>query len=249
MSIRLLAALVLLTVGACPALAAEPSGEAVAVNPATSASGQAGARVLTVNGAVFTGDVVKTDTAGYAQILFRDNTRLVVGKNSEVTLDQFVFAGEAAAKTFSLDAVRGSFRFITGLSAKDAYTITTPTASLGVRGTEFDFTINDDGTTSVALFGGSVRVCDRQDLRNRCFELTGTCSVLILPPDRQFHEVRSYYDRTALMNTVFPFAFRQQPLRADFRVQSSGCNIPNLDPAPSPSSHDRPPPSQGEQPG
>jgi ferric-dicitrate binding protein FerR (iron transport regulator) len=242
MSIRLVIALAFTLVGGPFALAAQSSGTAVSVDPSASATGQAGARILAVNSDVFTGDLVKTDASGRAQILFRDNTRLVVGQNSEVTLDSFVFQDASTARTFSLDAVRGSFRFITGLSAKDAYTITTPTASLGVRGTEFDLTIAEDGTTNVALFGGSVRVCDKATPDRHCLVLTDACSVLILSPDGQFRDVRSYYDRTALMNTVFPFAFRQQPLLADFRVESRGCNIPNLDPAPSPSSHDRPPP-------
>jgi hypothetical protein len=60
--------------------------------------------------------------------------------------------------------------------------------------------------------------------------------------------VRSYYERTALMNTVFPFAFRQQPLRTDFRVESGSCNIPNLDPGPQPS-RPAPPPRPQEDAG
>jgi hypothetical protein len=244
---RLSLAFLILAAAPAVALAAEPAGEAIAVSQSASASGSAGARVLDVRGDVFTGDVVKTDASGVAQILFRDNTKLVVGQNSQVTVDSFVFQNKTTAKAFSIDAVRGSFRFITGASAKQAYTIRTPSATIGVRGTEFDLSVNEDGTTNVALFGGSVRVCDKGTPDRHCLVLTGTCSTLVLTPDQKFREVRSYYERTALMNTVFPFAFRQQPLRTDFRVESGSCNIPNInDPGPQPSRPGPPPSPRSE---
>jgi hypothetical protein len=247
MFVRLSLAFLILAAAPAVALAAEPAGEAVSVSQSASATGSAGARVLDVRGDVFTGDVVKTNASGVAQILFRDNTKLVVGQNSQVTVDSFVFQNKTTAKAFSIDAVRGSFRFITGASAKQAYTIRTPSATIGVRGTEFDLSVNEDGTTNVALFGGSVRVCDRGAPDRHCLVLTGTCSTLVLTPDRNFRQVRSYYERTALMNTVFPFAFRQQPLRTDFRVESGSCNIPNInDPGPQPS-RPGPPPSPRPQ--
>ena len=46
----------------------------------------------------------------------------------------FVFNNDDTARQVSINAVRGAFRFITGKSSKDAYSITTPTATIGVRG-------------------------------------------------------------------------------------------------------------------
>jgi hypothetical protein len=76
------------------------------------------------------GDVVATSARGSAQIRFVDNTKLVVGPNSQVTIDSFVFQGRSA-KNFSLEAAQGTFRFITGVSAKNAYSIKTPSATIG----------------------------------------------------------------------------------------------------------------------
>jgi hypothetical protein len=45
-----------------------------------------------------------------------------------------VFSDSDTARNISINAVRGAFRFITGKSPKDAYSITTPTATIGVRG-------------------------------------------------------------------------------------------------------------------
>ena len=66
--------------------------------PAAAASGTSGRRVLEVKGPVFMGDRVQTGASGEAQIEFRDNTRLVVGPNSLMTIDAFVFNENNTAK-------------------------------------------------------------------------------------------------------------------------------------------------------
>ena len=234
-------AVVFTLVGVRPLAAAEASGEAVSVSQTASADGASGSRIIEVKGPLFTGDVVKTDASGQVQVLFRDDTRLVVGPNSQVSLDSFVFQGPATAKMFSIDAVRGAFRFITGTSLKQAYSIKTPTATIGVRGTEFDVSITPDGATNLALFGGSVRVCDMARPNRHCAVIAGTCSVLILTADMRFRWVNSVSERTSMMDTIFPFAFRQQGLEADFRVDSRSCDIRDLSP-PTSGSHNSPPP-------
>jgi hypothetical protein len=181
-----------------------------------------------VNGPVFSGDVVKTDGNGSAQIHFADNTRMVIGPNSNVTLDSFVFAGKEKASKFTIDALRGSFRFITGASAKNVYTINTPTATIGVRGTEFDTHIADDGTTTASLWEGGIRVCDRATPRH-CTEIVGTCSMIRITPENTARRINGVYDRTAILDADFPYAFRQAWLEPDFRVASSSCEIRDLD--------------------
>ena len=206
------------------AYAAEPSGEAVAVIQSTSVEGAAGNRALAVKGPVYSGDLVRTDQAGQAQIRFRDDTRLVVGPGSELTIDSFVFAGQASAREFTINAVRGAFRFITGSSEKQAYTIKTPNATIGVRGTKFDVTV-EGAATSLALYEGGVRVCDTSGPQRRCTELSGQCRIIIAAPNADFRWVNNVYERTALMDTVFPFAFSQSALRSEFRVDSRRCEV------------------------
>ena len=59
-----------------------------------------------------------------------------------MVIDAFVFNDQRhGAAQVSINAVKGAFRFITGNSPKDAYSITTPTAMIGVRGTEFDIDV------------------------------------------------------------------------------------------------------------
>ena len=225
-----------------PAQAIEASGKAVAVEQDASASGPGGARTLVIDGPVFGGDAIKTNSVGHAQILFADNTKMVVGPNSQVKIDSFVFQGKSTASQFSIGALRGTFRFITGASAKNAYSITTPTATIGVRGTAFDGHIAQDGTTTIALWHGIVRLCDLAVPRRHCTDVSGTCTVIQLDPQHRFKRVNNVYERTNLLERTFPFAFRQGWLRTGFRVQSRGCSIHNFDPPANPAGPQRPDP-------
>ena len=117
-----------------PAVDAQPSGVVLAVVQQSEIDTATGRRLLEQEAAVFSGDRIITGPGGEAQVKFRDDTRLVVGPNSMMTIDAFVFNDDNTARQISINAVRGAFRFITGNSPKDAYSITTPTATIGVRG-------------------------------------------------------------------------------------------------------------------
>ena len=100
--------------GIAPALAAEGIGEAMAVVDAASASGQVGKRTLAVGSRVFIGDLVSTDAIGEAQLLFSDGTRMVVGANSSLVIDELVFRSKAPENKFAVRVLGGAFRFISG---------------------------------------------------------------------------------------------------------------------------------------
>ena len=117
-----------------PAVALEPSGHAVRVDPAVNASGPGGRRLIELEGAVFIGDQIVASPNGLAQIKFIDDTRIVIGPNSRLTIDTFVFNPDNTAKKVTLTAIKGTFRFISGNSPDGAYTIRTPTMTIGIRG-------------------------------------------------------------------------------------------------------------------
>ncbi len=135
---RLPAAVLAVAIAACTAfpaaLEAEPSGVVIAVVQSSEADGTTGHRVLIAEAPVYSGDHIITGATGEAQVKFRDDTKLVVGPNSMMTIDAFVFTDQDTARQISINAVRGAFRFIAGKSPKDVYSITTPTATIGVRG-------------------------------------------------------------------------------------------------------------------
>ena len=112
-----------------------PSGVAVAVVQSTSAKGPGGLRILLPQKPVFSGDRINTGAVGEAQIRFRDGTRLVVGPNSSLVIDRFVYSEDKTTRKVGINFVKGAFRFISGNSGKQAYALRTPSGTLGVRGT------------------------------------------------------------------------------------------------------------------
>jgi hypothetical protein len=100
--------------------------------------GSRGNRTLNSGSDVFAREVVSTGADSMAQLLFLDETSLSIGPQSEVTLDRFVFDPNRGAGNVVVTATRGALRFVSGSQQPSSYTIRTPVATIGVRGTVFD---------------------------------------------------------------------------------------------------------------
>lgn len=222
--LSLLAAL--LTMLASNALAATETGTAVGVNPDAAARGSGGERVLRVGSDIAVGETVVTDRRGQVQILFDDETRLVVGPGSSLRIEKYLLRGNQTAQKFAINALGGSFRFMTGRSPKAAYEIRTPTATIGVRGTAFDFTVDNMNLTTLVLFHGAVRLCT---VGGGCTTLDTQCQVgaADLLQSVQLRPVTG-------LRSQFPYIRSQRPLLVDFRVaQAEACLRPSASgPAP-----------------
>jgi hypothetical protein len=157
---------------AAPALA-DPIGKAVAVETQIVAGAPGAEKPLEVGGVVFADDRVVTNEDGVGQIQFVDNTRLVIGPGSTLTLDRFVYDPSRKKTDILIGFGRGSFRFITGKGTHKGYEIDTPTATIGVRGTAFDVYVGDDGDIAVAMISGTVQVCSRINLICRTHSAIG----------------------------------------------------------------------------
>ena len=76
-------------------------------------------------------------------------------------LDRFVYDPSQPSEGLGVTLAKGVFRFTTGSLKKSAYTVTTPTAVIGVRGTVFDADVNAH-RTRVTLREGGALVCPRK---------------------------------------------------------------------------------------
>lgn len=94
---------------------------------------------------VFQEELIRTGDSSKGQLLFRDETSLTIGPESEVRLDRFVYNPQGSS-TVTLNATRGVFRFISGSLPSQAYEIKTPAATIGVRGTIINILLLLDGT-------------------------------------------------------------------------------------------------------
>ncbi len=136
---------------AAPAMAASKIGVAAAVkNDVKGGSGQ-----LNVGSQVFEREVVTTGTESLAQLLFLDETTLSIGPKSVVTLDKFVFDPNRNSGNVVLSATKGAFRFITGSQDSNHYSIRTPVATIGVRGTIVSCFIVSNGLVCIVEEGSA----------------------------------------------------------------------------------------------
>lgn len=113
-------------------------------------------RSLAAGSDVFTNELIRTGDAATAQLVFLDNTNLNVGPRSAVTLDRFVYNPDRNTGRVVVRASRGVFRFVTGSQPPRDYTIRTPIATIGVRGTVFDLLVDRDKIIVVLVEGAIV---------------------------------------------------------------------------------------------
>ena len=102
---------------------------------------------------VFSYDTVKTGN-GKVGIEFIDDTRVDVTQHSKLIIDEFVYDPNSKTGKLSLKASLGTVRYASGQIAKNSATevkITTPTATIGVRGTDFTMTIDEIGSSTIIL--------------------------------------------------------------------------------------------------
>ena len=113
---------------------------------------------LHFNRDVFTDETVRTPQAGSTVIKFPDSTQIQVGHNSTVVLDKFVYDPQSAVVSASIAFSTGVFRFISGTANDRGVVLTTPTTSLGIRGTKILINVGADGSSDVGVIDGSVDV-------------------------------------------------------------------------------------------
>jgi hypothetical protein len=83
-------------------------------------------------------DSVRTGADGQVGITLKDETRLALGPNTDVRLDQFLYSPGQGQLRLVMRIARGLVAYVSGRIAKlapDAVRLETPSAILGVRGT------------------------------------------------------------------------------------------------------------------
>lgn len=86
------------------------------------------------------GDTIKTGRDSSVGLIFKDDTVVSLGPNSEIAVEEFLFNPRAQELSFVTRMLHGTFSFVTGQIGKLApkkVRIETPNATLGVRGTRF----------------------------------------------------------------------------------------------------------------
>jgi hypothetical protein len=114
-------------------------------------------RDLSPGSEVFLNELVRTGDESVAHLTFLDNTNLSVGPDSLVELDKFVYDPDRKIGQIVVDVSRGAFRFATAPGSSRNYTLRTPYATLGIRGTIFELVITNTDV-KVKLNQGLIQV-------------------------------------------------------------------------------------------
>lgn len=214
----LLAFALLVAMAGQTALAA--SGTALGVRPEASAETGGTSRVLKVGADIFIGDLVTTGGKGNVQIRFSDRTELVVGPNSRLVIEDYLLRDDGSTGKLAVNALSGTFRFVTGGAPKDRYLIRTPTGTVGVRGTAFDLNVVADHT-SLLLIEGAVRMCN---LAGKCVDVDEVCEVgrFDLGSADLLGSADTFKgDARTRMRGMFPYSADQSPLLGSFRLEQA----------------------------
>ena len=130
-----------------------------------------GSGVLERNNEVIDGDtgvgVMSMDTAvtarGQMQIDFIDDTRVDITEHSRLLIDEFVYDPANGKAALGLRATIGTVRYASGQIAKNFkqnVKIRTPSATIGVRGTDFVMVVDEVGGSMITLLPS----CDEEGL-------------------------------------------------------------------------------------
>ena len=198
-----------------PAAAETPIGEVVATAGSPSASGPGGSRGLAAGSAVYEADKIVTGN-GNVQIVFIDNTRLLIGPQSTLVIERFLLRGGRTVRKLSIDALRGTFRFISGDSRKSAYNLTTANATITLQGTAFD--VSAGSSTVIAVYAGRAGLC----ASGQCERVSQKCGVA-RARGGVVTELQGRAKAMALRK--LPYLTNQGRLARPFRVDTSACAV------------------------
>ena len=150
---NLLVAVLLIAIG--NVYAAEPIGGII------EQSGKAGS-IVRLSGEELTAnlqtDIVSFDEVetenGRLKIQFVDETQVSLTEHTYMEIDEYVYDPDPSKSKMALNFVQGTARFATGglgLVPKENIQIQTPTATIGIRGTDFTTTVDELGRSLVIL--------------------------------------------------------------------------------------------------
>ncbi len=101
--------------------------------------------IVQIGDKIFEGDTIKTKSKSSIGLIFKDNTLISLGSNTEFTIKKYEFNPVEKRETFISRMKKGTMTCLTGLMSKlnpDAMKIEVKSASIGIRGTHFVISVD-----------------------------------------------------------------------------------------------------------
>lgn len=216
---KCLAALTFVALGVCPGYAA---GTAVVVDPEATISSGGEQRPLLAGSEVLLGDLIQTSSGGHVELAFDDGTKIVVGPGSALRIEDYLLRADGSAGDFAVSALGGTFRFISGKSAKDRYRITTPTGTIGIRGTEFDLVAERNKSARVLMYSGATELCA---ISGECALIANLCELGEMTKSGASSlglTTKFNREERRILRSRFVYGASQRPLQHAVRLEAAG---------------------------
>ena len=161
-----------------PARSVAPIGEVALVTGSVTAVAGGQSRSLGKSDPIYEGQTITVGPNSYASLKFADGGRVLLRPDTEFAVESYRFSARAAPAPAAASAapaapqdvtgnaffrlVRGGFRAVTGLIGKgdqQAYRVTTPAATIGIRGTDYEVqTCSGDCPSQAKAVAGGTEV-------------------------------------------------------------------------------------------
>jgi len=120
--------------------AEDPVGRVREVSGAAFIISEGARREAVLTGSVVANDTLETGVDGAIGVIFLDGSRLSIGADTSMTIDEYYFTPETEEGGFLTRLARGTLVYVSGLIAKvspESVAVETPVGTIGVRGTKF----------------------------------------------------------------------------------------------------------------
>jgi len=91
-------------------------------------------------------DLLKTGRDGFLGVIFKDDTLLSIGPQSEIIISEFLFSPAEGKLSMVTKLLKGTAIYLTGIIGKlspGSVRFETPVANIGIRGTKFAVKVED----------------------------------------------------------------------------------------------------------
>ncbi|MBU0675607.1 MAG: FecR family protein [Proteobacteria bacterium] len=89
---------------------------------------------------LYQSDIIRTRARSSVGILFDDNTVLSLGPESEIVIEEYIFAPQQGKFSMITRMLKGTASYLSGIigrQAPDSVKFSTPDTTIGIRGTKF----------------------------------------------------------------------------------------------------------------
>lgn len=137
-----------LSLGSAPVHAAEGAGRVLSTKGSVFAVTEDGStRALSRGGHVYSGDIIET-REGRVQIRFHDGGLVSLKPETRFEIEEYATDADGDGGNAAMRLLKGAMRTITGAidgEGDDDYSVDTPVATIGIRGTQYALTLCDNG--------------------------------------------------------------------------------------------------------